>query len=220
MIPLDGYTKDHLLIDFLFVWELKLLLLPAKGHFRKSDDFIKDFYFYNIIMPVLKSQRLTIKILISIRIAPSICIHQISRVSNISVVIKLILVLLYRISKHYTQKDPRTHIKSVQFNEYFTLSLSDIGEVRPLHFFVSCLHYSVGNSIQVLTGINPKDILCFYLSCLGDRIFCLFVVLLCNNLQFLCSLMEIMLLGLEFVSCSVQFICQLFMLISNSVVSP
>ena len=138
MFPFNAYTKDHLVVRSFLIRQLKLLLFPSKCHFREPNDLIKDFNLNGIIMPILKSKRLTVELAIMITISPPIGIHQISRMPHILIIIKIILILLHSIPKHDTKQHPRAHIKPIQLDKYLALGSAYIRERRPVHLFVAC----------------------------------------------------------------------------------
>lgn len=112
MYSFNSNAKDHLIIGFFLVRQFKLLLLPSKGHFWKSDKSFKDFHFDDVIVAVLETERFTIEVFIVIRVAPSIAVHQIAAMTDVAVIVELKFILLHCSSHHHAQQHPRTHIES------------------------------------------------------------------------------------------------------------
>jgi len=182
MLSLYSHTKNHFLIVSFLIGKLKFLFLPTKCHFGKPYDFIKYLYFDYISYSILKTQRFTIKIFIVVGIAPSIRIHQVSTMTNITIIVKLVLIFLNSVSKHYTQKYPWPYIKSIKFNKNFSFSLTDISKTRPIHFLIPSFYYPVWDSIYYLAMVNSKNIFSLNLSCLVNSLLCLFIIFFCHNL--------------------------------------
>ncbi len=219
VLALNAHTKQKLLPLSLDIREFELFLLPPECHLRESHDLPKHLDLNHVIMPVLKPHRLAVVILIRVRVTPPIRVHQKRSMSYRLVIIELVVILLHHWPHHHPQQHPRPHIEPVQLHEDPTLSLPHVHEIRPIHLLVTGLHHPVWNTVQVLTGIHPEDVLCLYLTCLDNCLLCLLVVLFGNQLQLFCSLLQLCLLGLELIRGTVQLVGQLFVLLSDTVIA-
>ena len=74
---------------------------------------IKNLDFDDIIVSILETQGLAIVVFISIRVAPSIRVHEVGAMPNGLIVIELILIFLYSVSEHHSEKYPAPHIESI-----------------------------------------------------------------------------------------------------------
>ena len=164
MLSFYSQAKHHFIILSLLKWQLELLLLPSERHLWKPYQISKNLHLYNIVMVILKTQRLTVVVLIVIRITPPIAIQQITPVPNIFVVVKLKLVSLHCSLKHYPHQHPWSHVKSCQLHKYLSFCLPHFNQPRPIHLLVPRLHHSVTHPEQMFARIRPQNILCFDLS--------------------------------------------------------
>lgn len=138
MLSFDSDTKYKLLSLSLFIRKLKLLLFPSISHFRESYYIVKNLHFNHIVMSIFESKWLTIVGLLSIRIAPTIWVHEICAMTDWFVTVKFILIFLYYWADHDSHEYPWTNVKSVQFDKYFSLRFTHICKTWPIHLFVSC----------------------------------------------------------------------------------
>lgn len=136
------------------------------------------------------------------------------------IIIELILVFFYSMSKHDSQKHPRAYIEPIQPYVYLPSSLSNICEVWPVKLFITSPNYSVGNSEQVAAGVDPENILSFNFPGFGNRLLRLLIILFRNNIQFVDGIGEGFLFIFQLVCCPSQFVAQLFVLLLQFVKAP
>jgi hypothetical protein len=103
MHSLYSNAEHNIISSLLLIWQFKLFLLPAKGHLGEPDNVFEDLHFNDIIMPILEAEGFAVIVLIVVRIAPTIAVHQIASVADVSIVIKLKLVFLHCSSYHHSQ---------------------------------------------------------------------------------------------------------------------
>lgn len=154
MFALDTQAEHHLIVPSLLVWKLELLLFPPKRHFRKPNQSLEYLNFDDVIVAKLEPKRLAVEVLIMVRVAPTVVIHQIAPVAHIAVVIELEFVLFHHPFEHDSQQHPRPNVESRELHEYFALGFSYFCQTWPLHFLVACFNHPIRHSIQMLVGIG------------------------------------------------------------------
>lgn len=71
----------------------------------------------------------------------------------------------------------------------------------------------------MLTSVHTENVLGLDFSCLHDGFLCLFVVLFGDDFELFSGFLKYCLFGLEFVGGSVEFICKLFVLFGDFIVT-